>query len=57
MNKTSSLLSDILDSPAGRQIKWYLGMLLSGGEGSSIADRDRYTPEFEPRMGRFESDD
>src|SRR5579863_10217992 len=57
MDKASTLLEHIPDSPAGRQLKWYLGMLLSGGEGASAADRDRYTPEFAPRMGRFESDE
>jgi hypothetical protein len=57
MNNASVLLSDVPDSPAGRQMKWYLGMLLSRGEGASTTDRDRYTPEFAPRMGRFESDD
>jgi hypothetical protein len=57
MNNASALLSNIPDSWTGRQMKWYLGLLLSRGEGASKLDRDRYTPEFAPRMGRFESDD
>ncbi|MGC1189412.1 MAG: hypothetical protein WA861_02435 [Candidatus Binatus sp.] len=57
MDKARSLLNDIPDSPAGRQMKWYLGLLLSAGEGASTADRARYTPEFAPRMGKFASDD
>jgi len=38
-------------------MKWYLGMLLSAGEGSSTADRDRYTPEIVQRMGVVVNDD
>jgi hypothetical protein len=57
MDKARSLLNDIPDSPAGRQMKWYLGLLLSAGEGASTADRARYTPEFPPRMGLFANDD
>ena len=37
-------------------MKWYLGMLLSGGEGASAADRDRYMPEIAKRMGVREAD-
>lgn len=54
---SSALLKDIPDSEAGRQMKWYLGMLLSKGEAASTTDRDRYMPEFASRMGRFESND
>ena len=50
-------LQDIPDSAAGGRMKWYLGLLLSRGEGASKADRERYTPSFAPRMGRFESDE
>ncbi len=57
MNNASALLSNIPDSWAGRQMKWYLGLLLSRDEGASKLDRDRYTPEFAPRMGPFASDD
>lgn len=57
MDNSSALFNDIPDSQAGRQAKWYLGMLLSAGEGASATDRERYTPEFAPRMGPFESDD
>src|SRR5215470_13109258 len=57
MNTESALLKDIPDSHAGRRMKWYLAMLLSAGEGASMADRERYTPECATRMGTFESDD
>src|SRR5271156_3115879 len=57
MAETSTLLSDIPDSRAGRQTKWYLGMLLSGGEGACATDRGRYMPGIANRMGPFESDD
>lgn len=55
--KLDLALNDIPDSPAGRQIRWYLGMLLSRGEGSSVADRDRYTPQIAQRMGVIENDE
>ncbi len=57
MDKVRAILSDVPDSPAGRQMKWYLGMLRSAGEGSSTADRDRYTPEIVQRMGVVVNDD
>jgi hypothetical protein len=57
MDRASTLLKDIPESPAGRRMKWYLGMLLSGGERASAADRDRYMPEIAKRIGPFESDD
>lgn len=50
-------LEKIADSPAGRRMRWYLGMLLSRGEGACAADRDRYTPEAARRVGGFESDE
>ncbi|HKN02127.1 MAG TPA: hypothetical protein VJX23_16555 [Candidatus Binataceae bacterium] len=43
-------LRDLPDSPVGRRLKWYLGMLLSGGDGASMADNDRYTPEAAARL-------
>ena len=57
VDNSSALLKDIPDSYAGRHLKWYLVMLLSSGEGASVADHERYTPEFAPRMGPFESDE
>ncbi len=56
MDKASTLLSEIPESPVGRQMKWYLGMLLSAGEGASVADRDRYMPGIANRMGVVEAD-
>jgi len=37
-------LQNFLSWPAGRQLRWYLGLLRSGGEGASAADRARYAP-------------
>ena len=56
MNHSSALLNDIPDCPAGRQLKWYLGMLLSGGQNASTADRDHYMPAISQRIGAVESD-
>ena len=55
MDKASTLLNDIPDSPAGRRMKWYLAMLLSAGEGACAADSDRYVPEIVKRMGVIEA--
>jgi hypothetical protein len=41
----SSRLDIIPDSALGRQLRWYVTMLLSAGEGSSLADVSRYVPE------------
>lgn len=42
----SPLLHKIPASPAGGQMRWYLERLISAGEGVSLADRERYTPEL-----------
>jgi GNAT superfamily N-acetyltransferase len=51
MDKASALLRDIPDSPAGRQLGWYLAMLITGGEAASPEDRERYAPEYAARSG------
>jgi GNAT superfamily N-acetyltransferase len=51
MDKASALLRDIPDSPAGRQLGWYLAMLITGGVAASLEDRKRYTPEYAARSG------
>lgn len=43
-DRVSELLSDIPDSPAGRQVRWDLAMRITGGEGVSLGDRDRFAP-------------
>jgi hypothetical protein len=44
------LLEKIPDSPAGGQLRWYFGRLISAGEGASAVDRTRYTPELRQRI-------
>jgi hypothetical protein len=53
----SLLLNEIPDSPAGEQAKWYLGRLLSKGEGASKHDLERYTPDVARRFTEYESDE
>src|SRR5262249_55242820 len=45
------------DSPAGRQLRWYLGVLSSQGEAASAADHERYAPQLAKRMGRADTDE
>ena len=44
------LLGALPDTPAGRQARWYFALLISAGEGATIGDRDRYTPELAKRV-------
>ena len=54
----SPLLDKIPPSLAGAQLRWYLGCLMSAGEGATPADRDRYTPELRRRIyGASEPED
>ena len=43
-------LEKIPDSPAGGQLRWYLGRLISAGESASAVDRTRYAPELRKRI-------
>jgi len=43
-------LEKIPDSPAGRQLRWYFGRLISDGEGASAVDLTRFTPELRKRI-------
>ena len=52
-----TLLASIPDSPAGRQMRWYLEVLHSGGEAIRAADHDRYAPKLAQRMPRAASDE
>jgi hypothetical protein len=42
---------DLPDTPAGRQLAWWIGMLNSEGEGAGPADWDRYAPALRERFG------
>ena len=54
----SQLLQELPESPAGEQMRWYLGRLISAGEGASPVDRARYTPEFRKEIyGSSEPED
>ena len=44
------LLEKIPKSPAGGQLKWYLGRLISAGEGASVVDHARYTAGLRKRI-------
>lgn len=41
---------DLPDTPAGRQLGWWIGMLNREGEGAGPADWDRYAPELRARF-------
>ena len=47
----------IPDTPVGRQLRWYFTMLLSAGEGASLADLARYAPRPELHLDRITSDE
>ncbi len=53
----ASLLPTIPDSPAGRQLRWYLGVLVSQGEAATAADHERYGPQLAKRMPRAATDE
>jgi len=53
----STQITSLPDTPAGRQLRWYLSMLLSGGEGASLADFARYVPGPNLRTENFKSDE
>jgi hypothetical protein len=42
---------DLPDTPAGRQLAWWIGMLNREGDGASSADWDRYAPAVLERFG------
>jgi len=52
-----TLLAMIPDSPAGRQLRWYLAVFCSHGEAASAADHERYAPQLAKRMGRADTDE
>ncbi|HWA61239.1 MAG TPA: hypothetical protein VG939_07680 [Caulobacteraceae bacterium] len=52
MNDT---LPELPDTPAGRQLGWWIGMVNRQGEGASPADWDRYAPELRAQL-RLPSD-
>jgi hypothetical protein len=56
-DEISALLHDIPDTPAGRQLRWYLAALMSEGEGASLADFARFTPELNARFGPAETNE
>lgn len=54
---TATLLATIPDSPVGRQLRWYLGVLASQGKTLLAADHERYAPQLAKRMVRAANDD
>ena len=58
MNDIGAVLRKAPDTPAGRQMKWYVEMLLSRGENMSSAERrQRFTPEVARRFGVDRTDE
>src|ERR1041385_8687010 len=53
----SAQLEALPDTPLGEQLRWYLSMLLTAGEGSSLADVSRYVPRPELRLENIRSDE
>src|SRR5579872_1362070 len=53
----SALLRDVADEPVGRQLRWYLSMLLTAGEGASLADFAHYVPRPELRLESIKTDE
>lgn len=52
-----TLLAPIPDSPIGRRLRWYLGVMIARGETASAADRERYSPQLAKRRGLAETDE
>ncbi len=53
----SSQLAALPDTPAGQQMRWTLSMVLTGGEGVSLADRARYAPGANSSLDNLASDE
>lgn len=51
------ILAPIPDSPVGRQVRWYLEVLHSGGEAICAVDHDRYAPKLAKRISRPATDE
>ncbi len=49
--KAEALTRPCPNTPAGRQLGWWLGRLIDEGEGAAPADWDRYEPELRPEHG------
>jgi hypothetical protein len=52
----STQLAAIPDTPAGRQMRWYLTMLVTAGEGSSLADFARFVDDAHQRTFKTDED-
>ena len=57
MSEIFAKLPPLPDTPVGRQLRWYLTMLTTAGEGSSLADLARYVPRPELRLDSIRSDE
>ena len=55
MTDTAALLSKLPDTPVGRNLAWWLGMVADEGARASPADRDRFAPNLhEPLAALFD---
>lgn len=49
--KTEALRRQLPDTPAGRQLGWWLGMLADEGAGADPSEWDRYAPSMDAQVG------
>jgi hypothetical protein len=49
--RAQALVADLPETPAGRQIAWWTGVLIDAGEGVELSDLGRFTPEAQQRLG------
>jgi hypothetical protein len=54
-DKAEALTRDFPDTPAGRQLAWWLTMLIDQGETACPADWDRYAPELRQTLGPLQT--
>ncbi|HTX49415.1 MAG TPA: hypothetical protein VME40_08495 [Caulobacteraceae bacterium] len=54
-DKAEALTRGFPDTPAARQLAWWLTMLIDQGEGASPADWDRYAPELRATLGPLQT--
>jgi hypothetical protein len=54
-DKAKALTRHFPDTPAGRQLAWWLTMLIDQGETATPADWDRYEPELREALGPLQT--
>jgi hypothetical protein len=54
-DKAQALTRSCPNTPVGRQLAWWLSMLIDEGDGASSADWDRYEPELRAELGPLQT--